>query len=68
QWGLDGIFGTRLHYFLFDQVSLTTGWHAQKSLTNWSTQEGTTVRPFTFGLHLGLSYSLNRPKGDWIPR
>ncbi len=58
QWTADGVFGVRLHYFLTQNIGVTTGFQTQKSLMNWSNQEGINFYPASFGLQLGLSYSL----------
>jgi hypothetical protein len=58
QLTVDGILGARLHYFLSPKLGLTTGIQAQKSLMNWSNQDGMNFYPLSFGLQFGLSYSL----------
>lgn len=58
QLTLDATFGVRLHYFLNQNIGLTTGFQTQKSLMNWSNQTDINFYPLSFGLQLGLSYSL----------
>jgi hypothetical protein len=58
QWTVDGLAGVRLHYFPYERMGITTSIQAQRSLMNWSTQEGVRLYPFSFGLQLGLSYKL----------
>ncbi|MBK9255174.1 MAG: hypothetical protein IPM42_06760 [Saprospiraceae bacterium] len=58
QMTADGIFGARLHYFVNKNIGLTTGFQTQKSLMNWSNQENINFYPVSYGLQLGLSYSL----------
>lgn len=58
QWTLDGVLGVRFHYLLTPVIGITTGFQTQKSLMNWSNQEGINFYPASFGLQMGLSYSL----------
>lgn len=58
QWRVDGMAGARVHYFLYDRMGITTGIQAQRSLMNWSTQEGVRLYPLSVSLQVGVSYSL----------
>lgn len=58
QGAIDGMVGARFHYFLSQNIGIATGFQAQKSLMNWSAQNGTSFYPMTFSLQVGLSYSL----------
>lgn len=59
QLAVDATFGIRLHYFLNPNIGLTMGLQTQKSLTNWSKQADINFYPVSYGVQLGLSYSLN---------
>ena len=58
RWTLDGVAGARVHYFPWQQIGITAGFQAQRSLTNWSNQADGRFYPASFSLQLGLSYAL----------
>lgn len=58
QWMLDGVLGLRLHYFLSQNIGISTGFQAQKSLMNWSNDTHINFYPASYSLQMGLTYSL----------
>jgi hypothetical protein len=58
QGKIDGMLGVRFHYFLNRHIGITSAFHMQKSLMNWSIEDGVNYAPVSYGLLLGLSYSL----------
>lgn len=58
RWTVDGLLGARFHYFPFERVGITTGFQAQRSLMNWSSQDEIRFFPTSLGVQLGVSYSL----------
>ena len=58
RWTVDGVAGTRFHYFPYQKLGITAGFQAQRSLMNWSKQSDIRFYPLSFGLQFGLSYSL----------
>lgn len=56
QWSIHAMLGTRLTYHLNESIGLSTGIQLQKSLSNWSNEEITTMRPLIFNWHVGTSY------------
>jgi cytoskeletal protein RodZ len=57
KWAFDAIVGTRLQYFVEQNLGITFGLQYQKSLVNWSLVNAENSFPSIIGLHLGLSYS-----------
>ncbi|MEO1417182.1 MAG: hypothetical protein AAFW00_17995 [Bacteroidota bacterium] len=58
QFTAEGILGTRLHYDLNPKLALIMGFQAQKSLMNWSKQNGIHQYPASIHLLMGLKYTL----------
>lgn len=55
QWNINGLLKGRLTYLLSDQIGVTAGAQFQKSLTNWSAENGVRMHPNVLSFELGLS-------------
>ncbi|MEL6629557.1 MAG: hypothetical protein AAFQ92_28985, partial [Bacteroidota bacterium] len=58
QFTAEGMMGIRLHYDLNPNIALSTGLQAQKSLMNWSNQNGINQYPASINWSIGLKYTL----------
>lgn len=56
--GFNAMFGTGLSYQLTDRLGVMTVFQYQRSLGNWSAEEGVTMRPHILNWSFGAKYSL----------
>lgn len=59
QWKINALLAGRLTYQVNTHIGLVSGVQLQKSVMNWSTEQGVRMHPLSVGLELGLSYSFN---------
>lgn len=55
QWNINGLLKGRLTWLLSDQIGVTAGAQFQKSLTNWSAENGVKMHPNVLSFELGMS-------------
>ncbi|MDX2136270.1 MAG: hypothetical protein SFV52_15915 [Saprospiraceae bacterium] len=55
QWNINGLLKGRLTRLLSDRIGVTAGAQFQKSLTNWSAENGVRMHPNVLSFELGLS-------------
>lgn len=58
QWAFNAMARGQFTYYINNQLGLTSGFQIQKSVTNWSQENGVKMRPQWMGLELGLSMKL----------
>ena len=57
QWTVHGLGAVDATYRITEQIGVTAGVQFQKSISNWSTEEGIGMRPYLFGGQIGLTYT-----------
>jgi len=57
QWKVHGMGAANVTYRLTEHFGITGGVQFQKSISNWSTEEDVSMRPFLIGAQVGLTYT-----------
>jgi hypothetical protein len=57
QWKVHGMGAANITYRVTEQFGITGGFQFQKSISNWSTEENISMRPYLFGAQVGLTYT-----------